>query len=136
MPFENALKPVTLRAVIAHFQVEGAHYLHREVHTSEKYQQDSHRHMFHFEVTVNAFENDEMLLNGVAIRRMCVNQFNTDPSMTPTPSTPGMYYFGFMQPLEIAEWMCAALWNALEGRGVRVEVLEDGENGAVVTYGM
>jgi hypothetical protein len=122
---------ITLKAVIARFQIEGIHSLPESSASGEDYQKEPHRHLFHFEVTVNAFEDENRVLNGVAIRRMCVNKFLPNNVLIP-----GLYVFGEMQPLDIADWLCKALWEALEGRGVRVQVLEDGENGAVVTYGM
>lgn len=95
--------------------------------TQETYQYREHRHMFHFEVTLNAFEDEPAILNGIGLRRMCVGKFH---------ERSGLYDFGDMQSIDIADWLCKALWEALEGRGVRVQVLEDGENGAVITYGM
>lgn len=118
----------TLKGIIARFAVEGMHVLPVHCPTGEMYQHFIHRHVFQFEVTINAFQDEDRVLNGVAIRRMCINKFKSEEG--------GPYDFGEMQPVDIANWLCKALWDALEGRGVRVQVMEDGENGAVVAYGM
>lgn len=116
---------IRLRAVFCRFQVEGVHRLN---HFSDD-QRHLHRHIFHFKVTINAADDEATeILNPVRLRQMCRSQFATD-AIAPIN-------FEDRQTPQIAEELALALWYAFEGRGVRVDVSEDGENGATVTYGM
>lgn len=111
-----------MRAVICRFQLEGMHYWN---HFSDP-QRHPHRHLFQFTVTVNAASEEAAdILNPVRLRQFCLDQFPKGP-----------INFGERQALDIANELAAALYISFEGRGVRVDVTEDGENGAVVTYGV
>jgi hypothetical protein len=118
-----------MKAVYCRFQIEGVHNLLPDDESGESYQKNEHRHIFHFCITVNAADAHP-LMNPVRIRRMCLQQFDAFGGST------SLLYFNNLQVLDLADWLCRELWVAFEGRGVRVDVSEDGENGAVVTYGM
>lgn len=113
-------------AVFCNFQIEGVHK--SDFAYAPEFERHPHRHMFHFKVTLNAAGDDaEELISPMKLRAMCLDQFKSEHSQP--------YYFVAWSSLQIADWLAGALWEAFGGRGVRVDVAEDGENGATVTYG-
>jgi 6-pyruvoyl-tetrahydropterin synthase len=121
------MTPTIHKAVFCTFQVEGVHQLLERA--AEAYQQDVHRHLFHFRVSFNAnSDHDYWVLDPIRIRRICLQQLNDFGGIYSLPN------FGEMQALNIAEWLAKSLFDAFQC-GVTVEVSEDGENGAMVTVG-
>lgn len=130
-----------MKGIFCKFQIEG---VHRSSFSTEEYEREDHRHMFHFIVTVNGHGTSEelRLLNPIRIRRFCLSQLEP---FTETMEGPGaesvpldsrsIVYFGDRQAIDIAELLAQALTTAFEERGVRVEVSEDGENGGVISLG-
>lgn len=114
-----------MHAIFCRFQIEGVHF-HPEA--TDPFERVRHRHIFHFEVVLNAagLKNEDQL-TPVRFRKICLQQFGLVDSV---------YDFDDQQARGIAEWLCFALTGAFEGRGVRVTVAEDGENGAIVTEGL
>jgi hypothetical protein len=102
--------------------------VHRSPKNPEDYLRNDHRHLFHFKVTFNMDVHDVEELEVIRARRMCLQQFD----LYGGPTT--LMHFGAMSTLDLADWLAMALFRQL-GRGVTVEVAEDGENGSAVTVG-
>lgn len=123
------------KAIYCRFQVEAVHV---RPQSTEAYERVPHRHLFHFRVSVNAADlhDDGELLNPLRIRRLCLEQLSfVGRNFEAMDVRVALLDFDVMQPLEIASWVGQSLFDSL-GRGVTVEVSEDGENGAIVTYGV
>lgn len=121
------------KAIWLKFQVEGVHHMSR---WAEAYQSSVHRHMFQFRVLFNAADvlsggatADGTVFDPIRIRRMCLQQFDEFGGANT------LVDFGNRQCADIAEWLAKALHESW-GRGVTVDVSEDGEVGATVTIGV
>jgi hypothetical protein len=119
---------ITMKAIICKFQLEA---VHADPNAADDFQRGKHRHVFHFKVTLNAAEDEEKILNPIRLRNLCLEQIALN-----IPGSLGPFDFDERTTLDIADWLASALFDSFGSRGVRVDVLEDGENGAVVTYGM
>ena len=114
-----------MQAIFCRFQIVGVHF---HPSATDVFERSRHRHAFHFEVVLNAagLDNDDEL-TPVRFRQFCVDQFGSSTSV---------FDFDDQQAIGIAQWLGKVITEKFDGRGVRVAVSEDGENGAVVTYGL
>jgi len=81
-----------------------------------------HRHVFHFEVTVEVFHDDRDI-EFILFKRELEGLYGS-----------GTLEVDFMSCEMLADDLCGYIMKAYPGRDVSVSVFEDGENGGTVSY--
>jgi len=109
------------RQVIASLKVEGIHSWPKCPHEEVSFLKSKHRHIFHIKAWKSVEHNDRdteiILMRRDILRSLFENHSNTFD---------GCFQFGTMSCEDIAEFLLTE--NSLDS----VEVMEDGENGAVL----
>lgn len=117
MPEEIKPRLQTKTWAIVKWQFEGLHY-YAGAENEEKFLQHPHRHMFHCEAQVEQFHNDRDV-EYIWLKRELQKWF-------------GVFRQGRFSCEMIAEEIWRHLNTLLPGRGYKVRVTEDGENGAMI----
>lgn len=134
MPFELQGKHIS--KIFVTFEREGIHYYPQALTdptlntpdnplTQVDFLSSPHRHIFKFRVEISVNHNDRDL------------EFIQEKRYLQTilsEGTPGPYMFGAKSCEMIAEELYEAIQHRYAGRTVTIEVSEDGENGAIVTF--
>jgi hypothetical protein len=81
-----------------------------------------HRHIFHFHVTVEVFHNDRDI-EFILFKRELENLYKED-----------LLHMDYKSCEMLAEDLIGYISTKYAGRDIKVEVSEDDENGAILTY--
>jgi hypothetical protein len=111
-------------SVVVSFQIEGLHCWPeaKQIFPEVGFLSDMHRHMFHFKCYAHVTHTDrdeEFIMLSRRLQRGLRVAF--------TGSTNNVLEFGRMSCEDIGEWLLDTFDNLY-----RVEVFEDGENGAII----
>ncbi len=109
------------RTIFVNFQKEGIH-CYPDAPEGVEFLKHPHRHMFHFRVTVEVFHNDRDL-EFILFKRELENLY-TESIMQIDSKSCEM----------LAEELINYITTAYPNRTISVEVSEDLENGAILTY--
>jgi len=104
------------------FQKEGIHK-YPDAPDEVAFLRYPHRHMFHFTVTVEVFHDDRDI-EFILLKRELESLYDT-----------GVLELDYLSCEMIADDLYEYIENAYPGRRTKIEVFEDGENGAVCLYG-
>jgi len=116
-----------MKRVIAQFRFEGVHRWEECDLPQVKYLQELHRHIFHVRVEVEVRKNNrqiEFIDLKHLLQDMMYGEFDRYPD---GDDSSDVLHLGFHSCEDIAEMIF------IEFKADLVEVLEDGENGAVIT---
>jgi len=109
-------------SIAVSFQLEGLHNwpAAKDVFPEVGFLSDIHRHMFHFKCyayVTHTDRDEEFIMVSRSIQKELRSNFSTDRVL----------YFGSMSCEAIGEWLLEQFPNLY-----KVEVFEDGENGAII----
>lgn len=108
------------RDIFVTFQLAGIHsYLNAPEQVS--YLRYPHRHMFHFKVKLEVFHNNRDI-EFIIFKNELISLYNTDLDINNKSCE------------SIAEELINYIVAKYPHRGITVEVSEDGENGAILSY--
>ena len=123
MPFDSVktMEKATNKQIFVTFQKEGIHQ-YPGAPAGVEYLQYPHRHIFHFEVSIDVFHND---------REIEFILFKNELENLYTESTLELDYKSCeMMADELSEY----IYDKYPRRNFVITVSEDGENGAICTY--
>jgi len=109
------------RTIFVTFQREGIHR-YPDAPEGVEFLKHPHRHIFHFRVTVEVFHNDRDL-EFILLKRELESLYKD-----------AVMEVDFKSCEMLAEDLLGYISQKYTGRNISVEVSEDGENGATLTY--
>lgn len=109
------------RTIFVTFQKEGIH-CYPDAPEGVEFLKHPHRHMFHFKVTLQVFHNDRDV-EFILIKRELENLYSQS-----------ILQLDFKSCEMMSSDLILYISTAYPGRNISVEVSEDGENGATLTY--
>lgn len=112
---------ITSRTIFVTFQKEGIHR-YPDAPAGVEFLQHPHRHIFHFRVTVDVFHNDRDI-EFILFKRELESLYSAQTLQV-----------DFKSCEMLAEDLIDYISKKYPGRKISVEVSEDGENGATLSY--
>ena len=110
-----------IRTIFITFQKEGIH-CYPAAPDGVEFLKSPHRHIFHFRVTVQVFHNDRDL-EFILFKRELEGLYKDS-----------ILQMDFQSCEMLAEELINYIYSKYPGRSISVEVSEDGENGATLSY--
>lgn len=112
---------ITNRSIFVQFTKEGIHR-YPDAPAGVEFLQHPHRHIFHFRVTVDVFHNDRDI-EFILFKRELESLYSVQTLQV-----------DFKSCEMLAEDLIDYISKKYPGRKISVEVSEDGENGATLSY--
>jgi hypothetical protein len=112
---------ISSRTIFVTFQKEGIHR-YPDAPEGVEFLRSPHRHMFHFRVTLEVFHNDRDV-EFILFKRELESQYGL-----------GALEIDYKSCEMLAEDLIEYISGKYRGRKISVEVSEDGENGATLTF--
>lgn len=112
---------ITNRSIFVQFTKEGIHR-YPDAPAGVEFLQHPHRHIFHFRVTVDVFHNDRDI-EFILFKRELESLYSAQTLQV-----------DFKSCEMLAEDLIDYISKKYPGRKISVEVSEDGENGATLSY--
>jgi hypothetical protein len=112
---------ITSRLIFIQFQKEGIH-CYPNAPEGVEFLKHPHRHMFHFKATISVTHNDREL-EFILIKRELENLYNGGTMQIDSKSCE-----------MLAEELIEYISQKYPGRYIEIEISEDGENGAILSY--
>jgi hypothetical protein len=112
---------IATREIFITFQKEGIHR-YPDAPAGVEFLKHPHRHMFHFRVKLSVFHNDRDV-EFILFKRELENQY-----------TSGVMDIDYKSCEMLAEELIEYVTGKYPGRRGSVEVSEDGENGAILSF--
>ena len=125
------IKDKALRTIFVRFQKEGIHKYpaaatHPSLATGDEYDVSFlgtlHRHIFHFEVSIEVFHNDRDI-EFIQFKRWLENQYSQ-----------GILQLNYKSCEMISDDLYDVIATRYPNRNVAIQVSEDNENGATIVY--